>query len=115
MTLADENLHSAIWRGLLRRNCEIDIVRVQDVGILSFDDPAVLEWAAQENRIVISSDTNTLIRFAIERIDSGIFMPGVIVVPQDLAIGAAIEDILLLAECGEPSDIENQVVYLPFR
>jgi hypothetical protein len=32
--LADENFDNTIVRGLLRRNPNIDIVRVQDVGLL---------------------------------------------------------------------------------
>ena len=40
--LADENFNGGIIRGLLRRNPEVDLVRVQDVGLLGADDPAVL-------------------------------------------------------------------------
>jgi hypothetical protein len=41
--LADENFNHNIIRGLLRRNSELDLVRVQDVGLSSSDDPAILE------------------------------------------------------------------------
>ena len=44
--LADENLDNTIIRGLLRRNPDIDIVRVQDIDLSGKDDPIVLEWAA---------------------------------------------------------------------
>jgi hypothetical protein len=37
--LADENFHRAIVRGLLRRKPDLDIVRVQDVGLSGVDDP----------------------------------------------------------------------------
>ena len=40
---ADENLNGDIVRGLLRRNPQVDIVRVQDVGLSGANDPAVLE------------------------------------------------------------------------
>ena len=36
--LADENLDNTIIRGLLRRNPDIDIVRVQDIGLSGEDD-----------------------------------------------------------------------------
>ncbi|MGH3943303.1 MAG: DUF5615 family PIN-like protein [Pseudonocardiaceae bacterium] len=45
---ADENFNNAIVRGIVRRNSAIDIVRVQDVGLCGADDPAVLEWAAND-------------------------------------------------------------------
>ena len=37
-------------RGLLRRNPNIDIIRVQDVNLSGKDDPTILEWAAQEDK-----------------------------------------------------------------
>ena len=44
--LADENLNNDIVRGLLRRSPDLDVVRVQDVGLSGAEDPTVLEWAA---------------------------------------------------------------------
>jgi hypothetical protein len=44
--LADENFNNQIIRGILRRNPDVDIVRVQDIGLIEADDPTVLEWAA---------------------------------------------------------------------
>ena len=52
--LADENFDNNIIRGLLRRQPNIDIIRVQDVGLSGRDDPTVLEWAAQEQRILLT-------------------------------------------------------------
>ena len=43
-------------------------------------------------------------------------MPGVIVCPQNLAIGNAVYGVYgvaLLAECSEEGEWENKVVYLP--
>ncbi len=37
--LTDENFNGAILRGLMRRLSQLDIVRVQDVGLLHADDP----------------------------------------------------------------------------
>ncbi|MBU2609951.1 MAG: DUF5615 family PIN-like protein, partial [Chloroflexi bacterium] len=43
---ADENFNNDIVRGLLRRKPDLDIVRIQDVGLSAADDPTMLEWAA---------------------------------------------------------------------
>ncbi len=56
----DENFNNDIVRGLLRRKPELDIVRIQDVGLSGADDPTVLEWAARENRVLLTHD---VIRF----------------------------------------------------
>jgi hypothetical protein len=44
---ADENLNNNIVRGLLRRKPDLDIIRIQDVGLSGADDPTVLEWTAR--------------------------------------------------------------------
>lgn len=40
-------------------------------------------------------------------------MPGVFVIEQELPIGQAIDDLLLLAECSEAGEWEGQVLHLP--
>ena len=97
--LADENLNNDIVRGLLRQRPDLDIVRVQDVGLSGADDPTVLAWAAQERRVLITHDVSTVTKYAYERIRAGQSMPGVFEVSRAVPIGRAIEDILLPAEC----------------
>ena len=46
MLAADENFNNNIVRGLFRRNPQLDIVRIQDVGLSGADDLTILEWAA---------------------------------------------------------------------
>ncbi len=112
---ADENFNMHIVNGVLRRLPEADIVRVQDAGLEGADDPAVLEWAASEGRVLLTHDTNTLTGFAYERTTRGLPMPGVFVVSMKVPVGVAIEEILLLAECGVEGEFEGQVRYLPLK
>lgn len=51
----DADFDNDILRGLLRRNPALDIVRVQDVGLRTADDPTILEWAAFEGRVIIDA------------------------------------------------------------
>jgi hypothetical protein len=110
---ADENFSNNIVRGLLRRRPELDIVRIQDVGLSGADDAAVLEWAAQEGRVLLTHDVSTITRYAYERVRAGQSMPGVFEVGRDVPIGRAIEDILLLVEYSLDGEWEGQVRYLP--
>jgi hypothetical protein len=110
---ADENLNNNIVRGLLRRQPELDIVRVQDVGLSGADDPTVLEWAAQEGRVLLTYDVSTVTKYAYDRVRAGQPMPGVFEVSRDVPIGRAIEDILLLVEYSLDGEWEGQVRYLP--
>jgi len=111
----DENFNHDVIRGLLRRNPRLDLVRLQDVGMSGASDPAVLEWAAQQNRVLISHDVATLTAHGYARVAAGKAMPGVFEVPRAVAIASAIEDLLLIAECSRPGEWEGQVRYLPLR
>ena len=73
----DENFNNDIVRGLLRRKPELDIVRIQDIGLSGADDSTVLKWAARENRVLLTHDVTTITRYAYERVQAGQHMPGV--------------------------------------
>ena len=111
--LADENLEAAILRGLLRRNAVLDIVRVQDHGLSRTEDVIILEWAAQNDRIVVTHDLRTMPDFAYARIAKQQKMPGLIVMRPDIRVGIAIDDILLIAECLTPQELANGIIRLP--
>src|SRR5438128_2148028 len=112
---ADENFNGNMVRGLCRRQPALDLVRLQDVGLSGADDPAVLAWAAQERRVLLTHDVSTITRYAYERVREGQPMPGVFEVSRALPIGRAIDEILLLAECSLEGEWEGQVRYLPLR
>jgi hypothetical protein len=112
---ADENFNNDIVRGLLRRKPDVDIVRVQDIGLSGEDDPTVLEWAADEGRVLLTHDVSTITRYAYERVEAGKPMPGVFEVSRGLPMGMVIEDLILLTECSLEDEWEGQVRYLPLR
>ncbi|MBW4553815.1 MAG: DUF5615 family PIN-like protein [Aphanocapsa sp. GSE-SYN-MK-11-07L] len=113
--LADENFNNQIVRGVLRQSSDIDIVRVQDVDLSGADDPTVLAWAAQEERIVLTHDVATMTTFAYERIQAGLFMPGLFEISRRVPVGLAIEEVILIAECSLEGEWEGQVRFLPLR
>ncbi len=107
----DADFDNDILRGLLRRNPDLNIVRVQDMGLRTADDPTILEWAANEERILLTHDVNTMTDHAYTRLR----MPGIFVAPQELSISQAIEGILLIAACSLEGEYEGQVRYLPLQ
>jgi len=110
---ADENFNGDIVRGLLRRNPKLDIVRVQEVGLSGADDPSVLQWAADQGRIVVTHDVSTLAKHAFDRVAAGQPMPGIFEVKSAAPIGQTIDDLILLAECSIEGEWEGQVRFLP--
>jgi hypothetical protein len=60
--LADENPRIAIVRGLLRRAPQLDTARVQQIPeIVGADDPDMPEWAARQERVVLTHDLSTML------------------------------------------------------
>jgi predicted nuclease of predicted toxin-antitoxin system len=68
---ADENFNNDIVRGIVRRIPTIDIVRVQDVGLRTADDPTVLAWAADTGRVLLTHDIATITHYAYARVRAG--------------------------------------------
>lgn len=110
---ADENFNGRILRALQRRLTELDIVRVQDTSLFTADDPSLLEWAAQEGRVVLTHDIATLVGYAYDRLQAGQLMPGVIAVHSDCPIGQAVEELELLLMASEPDEVENRILFIP--
>jgi predicted nuclease of predicted toxin-antitoxin system len=113
--LSDENIDSDLILGLRRRVDEIDILRVQDVGLRTVGDPEILQWAAEEGRILISHDLKTIPRFAGDRLTAGLPMPGVILLRSSLSIAQAIDEIAAIAVASDAEEWNNQIAYLPLR
>lgn len=66
--LSDENFNGDIVRGLLLRHPELDLIRIQDAGLIGADDPEILAWIAEDNRILLTHDRATIPDFAYTRV-----------------------------------------------
>ena len=111
--LTDNDFNGKIVRGLLRRRPSFDLVRVQDEGLADAADPDLLEWAAQNDRIILTHDRNTIVGFAYDRVAAGKPMPGVLIVDGAAPLGAIIEDLILIDDITPHSEWANRVEYLP--
>lgn len=112
--LTDENFNQNIVRGLTRRLRHLDILSVRDVGLMSQPDPVILDWAASENRAIMTHDIKTMVSDAGQLVAKGLPMAGVILVPDQLAIGRALADLELTVTCYSQSDMRDRITYLPF-
>jgi hypothetical protein len=63
------------------------VICIQDEGLSGRDDDAVLEWAARQNRGLISPGVSTITAHAYARVAAGQKMPGVFEVPHTVALG----------------------------
>lgn len=111
--LADENFEGAILSGVLLVAPDLDIVRVQEHGLTQTDDRVILQWAAENNRVLLTHDKRTVPGFLYERIADELFSPGVILMSEKIKPSIAIEQILMIAYCNEPEELHNKVIRIP--
>lgn len=112
--LADENFNGRIVRGLKRLMPSADLVRVQDTEMAGAQDPDVLMWAAQQQRVLLTHDRKTIPKFAAELTKQGMVLGGVFIAADDAPVGRIIDDLILILECSQDKEYENQVRFLPF-
>ncbi len=111
--ISDENFNGDILRGLYRHRSELDVVRVQDVGLSAASDQEIMAWASTEGRILLTHDRETMPAYAYERVIAGDTMSGVFLVSDLMPLGLATEEIFLADECMAQAECENLVRFFP--
>src|SRR5258708_882989 len=109
---ADADFNQKIVAGLKRREPAVDFQDARVGGVIGVRDPEVLPRAAESGRILISNDRRTMVAH-FERFIESRSSPGLVIVPQDLDIGSAIEDLLVMWAASESEEWQNRVGYLP--
>jgi predicted nuclease of predicted toxin-antitoxin system len=110
--LADADFNNKIVLGLRRREPLIDFVSARDAGVPGATDPEVLAIAARAGRVLVSHDRKTMPGhfFRFRQSESS---PGLIVVSQELDIGPAIEDLLLIWTATEAEEWIDRIGFVP--
>jgi predicted nuclease of predicted toxin-antitoxin system len=111
--LVDQNFNEHIVDGLTRRDATLEFIHVRDVGLATAPDPIILEWAAAHGLVLLTHDRKTVPPFAHARVASGLPMPGVFLVSDDMPVGQAIKELLMAAHCLTPQECKDTVQYFP--
>ena len=111
--LIDQNVDQDILHGLHRRIPHLDAVLAYDEGLDRVEDPQLLAWAADNERILVTHDHQTMPGHVADRIAAGGHIAGVVIVPQQLQIRRAIDDLELIVMCSSASEWIDVVRYLP--
>jgi len=109
---ADNDLRKAIVRGAVRREPQMNLRSAQAPRLDGVSDWDVLALAAQEGRVLVSHDFQTMPQhfrlFTRER-----RTPGVLLIRQDLPVGEAVHSLVLIWEASDASEWENRLCLLP--
>ena len=111
--LIDENFNHLILRGVKSRLPELDFVLVRQIGLAGFKDPVLLKWAGQNDRTMLTQDIKTMRSYAEQLMMHNEPMAGVILVPQNMPIGRAIEELELVIACHSQEEFRDRIEYLP--
>ena len=111
--LADHDVNESILTGGVRRLPQLDLLRARDLGLDRAADAEILARAAELERVVITSDARTIPEVATARLEASQPFFGLIVIPQSLPIGAAIQSLVTLLRMDDFDHWEGLVVRLP--
>ena len=109
---ADADCNQKIVLGLRRREPAVDFQDARAGGVIGVPDSDVLGKAADLERILISHDRKTMPAHFARFLDSR-SSPGLIIVPQDLDIGLAIEDLLIVWAASNAEEWTDRLGFLP--
>ena len=111
--LADADLNKPIVSGILRREPSVDFLTAHAAGLRGMNDPAVLALAAKQQRVLVSHDAGTMPKHFRNFKNAGNQSSGVFLINQNLDIGTAIEELLLIWLVSEASEWTNRLEWLP--
>lgn len=111
--LADASLHHAIVSGCRRREPAIDFRSANEARLEGVPDPEVLTRAAEQDRILVTHDFQTMPRHFADFLGAQGASPGVLLVPQYLPIAEAIEELLLIWTATDTDEWRNRILRIP--
>ena len=109
---SDADFNFKIVAGIRRREPALDIQAAHESNLAGLPDTEVLSMAARAGRVLVSHDRNTMLACFFRFIQQEP-SPGLILVPQNLDIGAAIEQLILIWACMDRGELVNSRLFLP--
>ena len=100
----DNDFNHRILRGLKRRIPELDSATAYEIGMRSAHDIGLLRWAAANDRLLITRDRTTMPGHFATLLSKGEVMKGILIVPQNMFIGSALDELELFILCEKHDD-----------
>ena len=110
---ADADLNEDIVMGVIRREPKIDFPTATAAGLRGIPDHQVLALAARDGRILISHDWETM-PYHFSQFIATQTSPGVLIVPQQLGVRTAIEELTTIWGASEAEEYINRILRIPF-
>jgi hypothetical protein len=117
--VVDENQRGQLWRAIRDHNAQggqsIDAVRVGDQPDLplGIDDPALLVWAEQADRILVTADRQTMIAHLSDHRAAGHHSPGIFIIRKNSPLGVLVAFLALAAGEDDEGQWRDRVEFIP--
>ena len=111
--LADADFNHAIVKGCRRHEPAMDFLSANEARLEGLPDPDVLALAAEQGRILVTHDHQTMPQHFGEFLMSGRSSPGVFLVSQDAPIGEVIDALVLIWAASDAGEWKNRIVNIP--
>lgn len=114
----DEHLRGPAWSAVRRYNATaespLEVVRVGDPNCvpLGTGDPAILLWAEQEERILVTRDQSTMKSHLEQHLAAGHASPGIFMIRPHGQLSAVIDFLELADQLSDPHEWQNAVTYI---
>lgn len=111
----DHDFNHKIIRGITQKILDLDYLTPNQLGNPAKSDENHLAWAWKNKRIIISHDVNTMTDTANKRFENDESIFGLILVPQSMPIGDAVNELEIIISCYDENDFENRIEFLPLN
>jgi predicted nuclease of predicted toxin-antitoxin system len=116
--LIDENLRGRLWHLIERHNAlgiyPIDALRVGDIADLPLrsSDPDIIQWSAQNDRILVTLDKSTIPVFFQEHLQQR-HHPGVFLLSRHDLMNQVLDFLVMAAYASDPAEWQDAVRFIP--
>ena len=113
--LIDENLPPVYQTQLLRRQPELTVWKVGDPGTPPKGtlDPEILLWCDRHQFILVTNNRRSMPVHLSDHLSQNRHSPGILVLRPKAAMGAILDDLVLIAEVDGGDELRDRIVYIP--
>ena len=111
--LADADFNHAIVKGCRRQEPAMDFLSANEAKLEGVPDSEVLAPAAEQKRILVTHDRQTMPHHFGEFLVSGRCSPGVFIVSQYASIGDVIDELVLIWAASEAGEWVDRLIDIP--
>ncbi len=115
--LIDENLPPLYQEQLRRYLPKTSILMIGDPNVPKKGtlDPDILVWCEENHFILITNNRRSMPVHLKEHLNQNRQSPGIFVLRQNFTIGEIINNLVLIAQAGEPKDYQNIITHIPLQ